>query len=75
MPKDHFATSTREGDQAPRLTIQDVAEARNVSTTTVRRWIREGRLPAVRLGPQIIRVRPCDLAQLEEPVQSIGAYL
>ena len=34
------------------LKIQDVAELLNVSKTTIRRWIAEGKIPAYRLGQQ-----------------------
>jgi len=32
------------------LHVTEVAEALHVTTATLQRWIREGRLPAVRLG-------------------------
>jgi excisionase family DNA binding protein len=45
------------------LTVPDVAQRLQVSERAVRRWIAEGRLPAVRLG-RAVRIRPADLAQL-----------
>ena len=36
----------------PLLTIRDVADICDVSTKTVRRWIKAGELPAIRLGRQ-----------------------
>jgi excisionase family DNA binding protein len=38
---------------SPFLTIPDVAARLQVSTLTVRRLIRSGRLPAVRVGVQV----------------------
>ena len=34
------------------MTVQDVADKFGVSTASVRRWIRLGRLGALRLGPE-----------------------
>ena len=42
------------------LTIHDVAELHQVSSKTVRRWIKAGELPAAKLGGQW-RVHPEDL--------------
>lgn len=39
------------------MTIMEVADAAQVSESTVRRWIRAGDLPAYRLGRQL-RIRP-----------------
>lgn len=57
------------------LTIPQSAEYLNVSVNTVRRMIVRGDLRAIRLGPQVIRVRLADLESAGEPVESIGAYL
>jgi len=45
------------------LTVADVASALQVSERAVRRWIAEGRLPAVHFG-RAVRIRPADLAQV-----------
>ena len=45
------------------LTVTDVASALQVSERAVRRWIAEGRLPAVHFG-RAVRIRPADLAQV-----------
>ncbi|MGE3298558.1 MAG: helix-turn-helix domain-containing protein [Porticoccaceae bacterium] len=45
------------------LTVDDVARRLRVSQRAVRRWIAEGRLPAVHLG-RAVRVRPADLARI-----------
>lgn len=41
--------------------INTVAETLNVSRCTVRRWIAQGRLPAQRFGPRLIRIRVKDV--------------
>jgi excisionase family DNA binding protein len=43
------------------LTVAAVAEMLQVSERTVRRWIRNGLLPYVRLGLRVIRVREEDV--------------
>ncbi|MBI4505056.1 MAG: helix-turn-helix domain-containing protein [Chloroflexi bacterium] len=46
------------------LTVAEAAELLKVSAVTLRRWLRQGRLPAYRLGPRQVRVRRGDLAAL-----------
>lgn len=41
---------------------QDIADTWGVSRKTVLRAIRRGELPAVRIGPQSIRIMPVDAA-------------
>ena len=48
-----------------RLTIQQAAEAKNLSTKTIRRYIASGRLTAYRVGPRAIRVDRESLLDLE----------
>lgn len=49
-------------EQAPAdLTVAEAARRRAVSTKTIRRWISTGVLPAERLGPKLIRIKPADL--------------
>jgi excisionase family DNA binding protein len=44
------------------LTVKDVAALLKVSEETVRRWVREGELPALALGRKAgFRIRPADL--------------
>jgi excisionase family DNA binding protein len=49
-------------DEAPFLTVQDIAERLQVSEQTVRRWIKTGQLPAIELGGQY-RVSPDDFRE------------
>jgi excisionase family DNA binding protein len=50
------------------LTLSQTAEALGVCTRTVRNWISEGRLPAVRLGDHLIRVRASEVAHFARPI-------
>jgi len=54
----------RTGDLQALLDVQDVAQVLNVSRRTVWRLVATGRLPAVRLGPQVVRFRHQDLQRL-----------
>lgn len=50
------------------LTIADTAQALRVSTVTVHRWIKQGRLPAYHVGPRKVLVRRADLTKVMTPV-------
>lgn len=54
------------------LTISDVADQLQVSKKTVRRWIADGRLPAIRLGPTLIRIDASSVEALRSPIPSAG---
>jgi excisionase family DNA binding protein len=43
------------------LTCQQVSEALGVSVNTVWRWIRDGKLPAKKLGGKLYRIYKADL--------------
>ena len=47
------------------LTAQEVAERYNVTVESVWRWIRNGRLQAMRLTKRNYRIRPTDLEAFE----------
>jgi excisionase family DNA binding protein len=55
------------------LTVSEAAAALHVSTPTVRRWIGSGKLPAVKLGPRIVRLRRHDVAALSGQVSADDA--
>ena len=46
------------------LTQREAAEYLRVCLKSLRRLVREGRLPEVRLGPRLPRYRRCDLDTL-----------
>lgn len=48
------------------LTTRQAADRTSVSVDTIRRWIRIGVLPAVRIGPtsKNIRIHPADLDKM-----------
>lgn len=50
------------------LTIAEAAALLKVGRSTVNRWLRDGRLPAYRVGPKAVRIRRTDLEQLMTPV-------
>jgi excisionase family DNA binding protein len=49
------------------LTIREAAEVLRVSEVTISRWIKQGRLPALRVGPRAIRIRRDDLDKVVTP--------
>ncbi len=54
------------------LSIGQVAERLNVKAATVRLWVRNGRLPAIRTGGRVYRVRTSDLTRLLDAGKSSG---
>lgn len=49
------------------LTIAEAARLLTVSTVTLRRWLRDGRLSAYHVGPKAVRIRRQDLARVMTP--------
>lgn len=47
--------------------LQEAAEYCDVSYRTVRRWIADGRLNAVRVGPRLLKVDAAELAAFLQP--------
>ena len=50
------------------LTLRDTAERLQISEKSVRRWIADGRLKGVRIGPRMIRVDAASVAALAQPL-------
>ncbi|QJD52088.1 excise [Mycobacterium phage MA5] len=51
-----------------RASIQQVADHLGVSTKTVRNYIADGKLKAVRLGPRLIRIERDSVEALMKPI-------
>ncbi len=49
------------------LTTAEAARLLKVSPVTLRRWIKQGRLPAYHVGPRKVRLRREDLARVLTP--------
>ena len=52
------------------LTTTEAAKLLKVSPVTIARWLKQGRLPAYRVGPRGVRIRRDDLAGLLKPVHA-----
>jgi len=50
------------------LTTAEAAKTLKVSPLTVSRWIKQGRLPASRVGPRAVRIRREDLTRVMTPI-------
>jgi excisionase family DNA binding protein len=55
-------TILQDTEQRPFMTPQDVSEVLQVSVYTVRRWIKEGTLPAYKVG-RLWRIETVDFEQ------------
>ena len=51
----------------PNMSVAQVAEYLGVTTRTVQSMIADGRLPAFRLGPRIVRLRRADIDAALQP--------
>jgi len=49
------------------LTLAEAAQMLKVSTVTLRRWIKQGRLPAYHVGPRKVRIHRSDLTKAFAP--------
>lgn len=55
------------------VNMRQAAEHLNVSEATIRRWIAEGDLPAVRIGHRNLRIRAEDLDLVVQPILPTAA--
>lgn len=70
MPRTKSFTtkSRRERRHSELIGLADAADRCDVSYRTVRRWIADGRLNAVRVGPRLLKVDAAELAAILQPV-------
>lgn len=54
------------------LSLAEAAAYVGVSYRTIRRWISDGKLPARRLGPRMLRVRIADLDEMSKVIVTVG---
>src|SRR3954454_625145 len=54
------------------LTVAEAATLVRVAPSTISHWIREGNLPAYRLGPRRVGLKRDDLATLVTPLHSVN---
>jgi excisionase family DNA binding protein len=59
-----LADSSLEGSSGRLLTTAQVAERFQVDGWTVRRWVRQGKLPAIKLSGKYNRYRPEDVERI-----------
>lgn len=52
------------------LSVPQICEEWETHENTVYGWIRSGQLPAVKIGPRMIRVRRSDLAEFLTPYEA-----
>ncbi len=57
----------RERRHPELIGLTEAADYCNVSYRTVRRWIAEGRINAVRVGPKLLKVGLADLDAIMQP--------
>ena len=69
MPKSHTQTSQAQPEY---LAPKQAAELVGVHPLTIRRAIASGDLPAMRMGPRIIRVKRADVLALLRPIPTAG---
>lgn len=66
MPR--TAVNRRERRHPELVGLQEAADWCDVSYRTIRRWIADGTINAVRVGPRLLKVRTDDLDALLRPV-------
>lgn len=62
-------------EQEPKelLSVQEAADFLGLSVSTIRRYIRDGRLPAYRVaGERLLRIKRSDLEELLDPIFEEG---
>jgi excisionase family DNA binding protein len=55
------------------VTVAEAAAMLRVASSTIRRWIREGELPAYRIGKRRVALKRADLEAMIGPARSSGS--
>jgi excisionase family DNA binding protein len=63
--------ATLDGDDGEILTVEEAAAILKVKPSTVRHWVREERMPAIRLGPRATRFTRPLLRQFVEQSSTV----
>jgi excisionase family DNA binding protein len=61
-------SNRRERRHPELMSLQESADYCDVSYRTIRRWVADGRLNAVRVGPRLLKVHAADLDAFLQPV-------
>ena len=65
--------STYTSELPPMMNLKQAADVLDVSVSTVRNWIKDGTLPAYRLGPRFVRVMVSDLNALISALDNLDS--
>ncbi len=57
------------------LTVREAAQLLKVSTMTIKRWLKQGRLVAYHVGPRALRIKQEDLQDLLRPATASEASM
>lgn len=69
MPRVGTIPRNRRERRHPELIgLQEAADALDVSYRTIRRWVADGQLNAVRVGPRLLKVEAAAVESLMRPV-------
>lgn len=75
MPGSSVAKSRAAAAEVrPDLSLTEAAEHFNLAPRTIRRYIAQGKLPAYRVGPKVLRIRLEDLENLMHAVPTVGPH-
>lgn len=72
MPSSKSPVNRRERRHPELIGLREAADRCGVHYRTVRRWIADGRLPAVRVGPKLLKV---DVSELNSVLAAVGGAL
>lgn len=56
------------------LSTAEASRLTGMSDSTIKRWITDGTLPGIRLGPRVLRVRRGDLRTIARPARPVVVH-